>query len=322
MLNSLRHQGQGKATPECHYMANRRAKMRNTGRMLVLASTRSKSVQPRGKTGRQSVLLLTIRTLWSSHWLPGVHPKEIKYPMANVPNSQTLETVQMPIGGRTDKQSNLQQGSNLTGSFPGAASFFSLDLRAVWTTRPLWENSSSCSHTPCALFSLRIILPLETSKHKGTCSPILFCRQVSLRMSPHKNSWMESKLLRFLKLIWWDAVKPHGIFLGFSPYPRLQLEKEKKDANSQWEETGGIHPIGSYVRQQESITWHGKCPRRRGTPTHGTWQAPWTERQRLKISPSINNSRFLCAFLNSPMSRCSFNKNERTKRVRGEQETS
>lgn len=62
--------------------------------------------------------------LWSSHWLPGVYPKEIKYPTANVPNSQTLETVQMPVGGRMDKQSTLQQESHLTGSFPGAASFF------------------------------------------------------------------------------------------------------------------------------------------------------------------------------------------------------
>lgn len=51
MLNSLRHQGQGKATPERHYMANRRAKMRNRGRVLVLASTRANPYNHVGKPG-------------------------------------------------------------------------------------------------------------------------------------------------------------------------------------------------------------------------------------------------------------------------------
>lgn len=114
----------------------RRAKMRNMGHNLVLAKTRSKSVKPRGKTRRQSVLQLNIRTLSRAVIsLPAVYPKETcaqvyQTSSTQQPTSQTAEPwkpSKCPSAAEWINRATWNSRSSLAGTFPGAAGLF------VWT---------------------------------------------------------------------------------------------------------------------------------------------------------------------------------------------
>ena len=107
MLNSLRHQGQAKASSEYHYPA------KNKKQMCTTTWENQEAVDPTAKY---------MHPLWCSHFTPRCVPKrrvytdppKIKYPTANIPHGQTLETIQTPISSRMDKQ---EQALNRKGNW-------------------------------------------------------------------------------------------------------------------------------------------------------------------------------------------------------------